>query len=211
MGDMVPGIILAAGRSTRMGTAKPLLTVGADGPTFVSALASSLLAGGVADVLVVGRADDEALARELRRCEDAGTAVRFVPNPDADRGQLSSVLAGLNAADKPGVTALLITPVDAPLVRAETVAALLGACASGRAPIVRATYQRRHGHPVIFRRSVFDELRAADPGIGAKAVVHAHRADILDLDVDDPGVLHDIDAPEDYARVFIDRSTEPSG
>jgi molybdenum cofactor cytidylyltransferase len=204
---MVPGVILAAGRSTRMGTAKPLLSVGPGGPTFIRQLAVALLEGGVADVFVVGRPDDEPLLDELRRCEALGIPLRFVPNPHADRGQLSSVLAGLNAADRPGVAAVLITPVDAPLVRAETVAALIAACTTSRAPIVRATYHGRHGHPVIFRRAVFDEVRAADPGVGAKSVVQAHATDTLDLEVNDPGVLHDIDGPEDYARVFID---EPS-
>jgi CTP:molybdopterin cytidylyltransferase MocA len=58
---------------------------------------------------------------------------------------------------------------------------------------------------VIFGRAAFDELRRADPSKGAKAVVHAHERDILNLDVEDPGVLHDIDRPEDYARVFDQR------
>jgi CTP:molybdopterin cytidylyltransferase MocA len=200
---MVPGVILAAGRSTRMGNAKPLLRVGEGGPSFVQRLATSLLDGGAADALVVGRSDDEPLVREIRRCQDLGLPLRFVENPHADRGQLSSVLAGLNAADRPGVTAVLITPVDAPLVRPDTVALLIGASAAQRAPIVRATYRGRHGHPVIFAREVFEELRAADPALGARSVVQAHSADTLNLDVDDPGVLQDIDSPDDYSRLLI--------
>ena len=71
---------------------------------------------------------------------------------------------------------------------------------------MRATWQGRHGHPVIFGRRVFDALRHADPAVGAKAVVHAHASDLIDLEVDDPGVLHDIDGPDDYARVFNQQS-----
>jgi molybdenum cofactor cytidylyltransferase len=198
MPAMVPAIILAAGRSSRMGVPKPLLVVAPGGPTFVRTLATTLVAGGAADALVVGRPDDASLIEEVGRIEGA----RFVPNRNADRGQLSSVVAGLDAADRPGTTAVLVTPVDAPLIRPETVAAVLAAFGSGRARIVRATYRGRHGHPVLFARGVFDELRTADPAVGAKAVVRRYAAETLDLDVDDPAVLHDIDGPADYSRML---------
>lgn len=192
-------MILAAGQSSRMGQPKALLLTGPGGPSFVRRLAAALLEGGVADVIVVGRPDDRALEAEV---QSIGTGVRFVVNAHADMGQLSSVIAGVNAADRPGVHGVLVTPVDTPLVLPGTVRALLTAFASTRAAIVRATYQGQHGHPVIFGRSVFDALRHADPAVGAKAVVRAHASDLIDLEVDDPGVLHDIDGPDDYARVF---------
>jgi molybdenum cofactor cytidylyltransferase len=201
---MVPGVILAAGWSSRMGTAKALLPAGPAGQTFVRQLAQALLAGGVADVLVVGRPDDEPLEREVLALSELGTAARFVANPRAAEGQLSSMIAGLNAADKPGVTGILVAPVDAPLIRPDTVSALLAAFRARGAPIVRATYRGRHGHPVIFGRAVFGELRRAHPGIGAKMVVRAHQGTAVDVDVDDPAVVHDIDSPEDYERVFND-------
>jgi molybdenum cofactor cytidylyltransferase len=182
-----------------MGRSKALLPVWPDGPTFVAHLSASLLAGGTADVLVVGRPDDEPLRTEVDRI---GPRVRFAVNPQADEGQLSSLLAGLNAADRPGVRGVLLTPVDAPLVQPATVRALLTAFASGHASIVRATHDGRHGHPVIFARALFDELRRADPGVGARAVVRAHAGDVLDLEIDDPAVLDDIDGPDDYARVL---------
>lgn len=182
-----------------MGQPKALLPTRPDGPTFVRHLSAALLEGGVIDVLVVGRPDDDALRMEVL---SLGTGVRFVVNAHAESGQFSSVIAGLNAADRPGVHGVLVTPVDVPLVLPGTVRALLTAFASGRAPVVRATYLGRHGHPVIFGRAVFDALRRADPDIGAKAVVQAHARDLIDLEVDDPGVLHDIDGPDDYARVF---------
>ncbi len=182
-----------------MGQPKALLPVRPGGESFVRHLAATLLEGGVIDVLVVGRPDDDALRAEV---ENLGTRVRLVFNAHADEGQLSSVIAGLNAADRPGVHGMLVTPVDVPLVLPGTVRALLAAFASHRAPVVRATYRGRHGHPVIFGRGVFDALRRANPAIGAKAVVQAHAREMVDLEVDDPGVLHDIDGPDDYARVF---------
>jgi molybdenum cofactor cytidylyltransferase len=196
---MVPAIVLAAGQSSRMGRPKALLTTQSNGSSFVAQLSRTLVQGGVADVLVVGRSDDDALRREV---DALGPTVRFVANPAADRGQLSSVVAGLNAADRPGVSGVLVTPVDAPFIAASTVAALLSHFVSSRALIVRAIYRKRHGHPVIFSRSVFDDLRHADPSQGAKAIVRAHSGAVIDLDTDDPAVVDDIDNPDDYAKAI---------
>ena len=196
---MIPGVILAAGLSSRMGRPKALLPAGAGGSSFVRRLSAALLEGGVADVIVVGRPDDSALRTEV---EGIGTGVRYVPNARADEGQLSSVLAGLNAADRPGVHGVLVTPVDVPLIQPATVRALLTVFGTRHPTIVRATYRGRHGHPVVFGRVVFDALRHADPSVGAKAVVRSHAADVVDLEVDDPSVLHDIDRPDDYVRAF---------
>jgi molybdenum cofactor cytidylyltransferase len=197
---VIPGIILAAGLSTRMGTSKALLSDGS-GRTFVHLLAHTLLDGGVTDALIVGRPDDEPLRREV---DALGSNVRFVVNEHADAGQLSSVVAGLNAADRPGVRGVLVTPVDAPFVRSSTIRALIGTASAAHPPIVRPAYHGRHGHPVMFSRTVFDELRRADPSVGAKAVVHAHAGDVINLEVDDPGVLADVDTPDDYERIIKD-------
>lgn len=199
---MVAGVILAAGRSTRMGRSKALLTCG-DGRTFARALAETLCAAGVDAPFVVGRLDDEALRTEV---EAIGSGVRLVLNADADRGgQLSSLLAGLREADRPGVRALMVVPVDAPLVTADTVAALIAVFTATGAPIVRARYDGRNGHPVIFSRAMFDELRSADPKAGAKAVLRAHSSAIINVDLEDPAVLGDIDTPEDYRRLLASR------
>lgn len=194
---MIAGIILAAGRSARMGTSKPLLAVSA-GETFVSRLLATLREGGIAAPLVVGRADDELLRREVERhCGE------YVVNPNADAGgQLSSLLAGLAAADRGGLRGLLVVPVDAPLLTPSTVATLLAVFDATLAPIVRPRYHGRYGHPVVFSRSVFDELRRADPGAGAKAVLRAHEPAIVNVDVDDPGVVADVDTPDSYRELF---------
>lgn len=181
-----------------MGRSKALLPFPRTNKTFVAQLVATALAGGVADAIVVGRPDDEALRAEVDRLQ---ASVRFVENRVADQGgQLSSVIAGLNAVDRPGTRAILVTPVDLPFITPATVAALLAAFATGTAPIVRARHEQRHGHPVVFGRAVFGALRAADPAIGAKVVLRAHP--VLDVDVDDPGVLRDIDTPEDYQRII---------
>jgi len=196
---VIPGIILAAGRSTRMGEPKALLPIAPGGPSFVRGIATVLLEGGVIDAIVIGRPDDHALRQEV---ETMGAHVRFVVNEHAESGQLSSLIAGLNAADRPGVSAVLVTLVDVPLIRASTVSALLTTFASRHPAMVRAVFQGRHGHPIIFGRELFDELRRADPALGAKAVVRAHEELLINVEVEDPGVLHDIDRPEDYTRMF---------
>ena len=153
---MIPAIVLAAGLSSRMGEPKALLPVGPhrQGPSFLRQIVQRLLEGGVSDTLVVGRAGDGPLRREV----DALDGARFVVNERADTGQLSSVLAGLNAADRPGVRAVLVTPVDVPFVHAATIRTLITVASSSDACIVRPTHAGRHGHPVIFSRAVFADL-----------------------------------------------------
>ena len=93
-------------------------------------------------------------------------------------------------------------PVDMPLVTSDTIQRVITAFLTQRPPIARAVYHGRHGHPVLFSPQVFDELRGADPRIGAKAVVHAHADAIADVDVDDAAVLRDVDTPDDYRQLF---------
>ena len=118
------------------------------------------------------------------------------------QGQLSSLLAGLDAIDDPLLEAVLVTLVDVPLVRSSTVAAVIAAWRRTRAPIVRPVDGDRHGHPVIFDRSMFEDLRSADPNIGAKAVFAIHRDRVLNVEVKDAGAFEDIDTPEDYKRLL---------
>ena len=198
----VPAVILAGGRSSRMGHPKALLPVD-DRDTFVGRLVRALREAGVAEVVVVvavdGPVDGIRAALAATRPEP-----RIVLNQDPSRGQLSSLLTGLEALDRPGVDALLMTLVDVPLVDVSTVRALLDSYARSRSPIVRPACEldAAHGHPVIFDRSLFDELRGADPRMGAKPVVRAHATEIENVFVGDRGAFIDIDTPADYRRVF---------
>ena len=198
----VPGLILTGGRSSRMGQPKALLPVDAR-DTFVSRLARTLREAGVDDVVVVAAVDGplDAIRSALAA---APPAPRIALNPHPSRGQLSSLLTGLGALDRPGVDALLVALVDIPLVGVSTVRALLEAYARTRAPIVRPMRpgDSAHGHPVVFDRSVFGALRGADPRAGAKPVVRALETAIENVPVDDRGAFLDIDTPAEYRRVF---------
>jgi CTP:molybdopterin cytidylyltransferase MocA len=182
-----------------MGRPKALLPCAPEGETFAAHVIRTLRAGGVFDVLVVGRPDDEPLRVEIGR---VSPSVSYVANPLFERGQLSSLVAGLDRAQALGADAVIVMPVDIPRVLPGTVAVLVAASSGSDAPIARVTHAGRHGHPVIFFESVFDDLRRADPQAGAKAVLQARAAQILNVEVDDPGVLQDVDEPEDYVRLF---------
>jgi molybdenum cofactor cytidylyltransferase len=180
-----------------MGTSKALLAVSPT-ETFVARLLSTLREGGIPRPLVVGRADDQAVRREVERHHGS-----YIVNANADAGgQLSSLLAGLTAFDRADLRGVMVVPVDAPLLSPSTIATLLAVFDATLAPVVRARYRGRNGHPVIFSRAVFDELRGADATRGAKSVVHAHEQTIVNVDVDDPGVVDDVDTPESYRAMF---------
>ncbi|HVB36896.1 MAG TPA: nucleotidyltransferase family protein [Vicinamibacterales bacterium] len=194
---MIPGVILAAGRSSRMGRLKPLLPLGTH-DTFLSRLVRVLREGGADEIVVVVGHEAEAVCRAI---EQDRLNVRPVRNPRYAEGQLSSVVAALAVVDRPGVRAALVIPVDMPLVGVSTVRAIVEAYERTKAPIIRPVRDGVHGHPVLFDRTVFADLRQADPSVGARAVVRARAAQVLDVAVDDAGAFLDIDTPEDYERI----------
>jgi molybdenum cofactor cytidylyltransferase len=192
---MLPGVILAAGDSTRMGFPKALLLT-RDGTPFVVAIAETFSAAGITEIVVVTGRDHERITAALA---DGTCAVspRVVRNPDPARGQLSSLLIGIDrlSADAP---AAVVTLVDVPLMTAETVRLVVSEWGRTAAPIVRPAIGERHGHPVVFDRRLFQELRQAPLDVGAKAVVRAHAGEILNVPVTDEGCLIDVDTPGDY-------------
>ena len=197
---MIPAIVLAAGRSSRMGRAKASLPLG--GETFLTRIVRTLLEAGVDDVIVVVGHEADTIASIFA---GSGLPARFVVNSDYDRGQLSSLVAALALVDRPGVAAALVTLVDVPLVSSGTVRAVLERYRETRAPVVRPTSGARHGHPLLIDRSLFDELRAAAPEHGAKPVIRAHASAEGDLPIDDEGAFVDIDTEEDYLKWVSDR------
>ena len=186
-------IVLAAGASSRMGRPKALLSL-AEGDTFVERIHRTLFDARLEPIVVVVRPELEEPVRTLL----PRTPVVAV-NRNPERGQLSSLLVGLEALGWPA--AALVTLVDLPLVRVATVSALVAAWARSGAPLVRPMTLGRRGHPMVVGGPVIAALAQAHPQTGAKPVVHAFAAQALDVTVDDPGTLDDVDTPEDYARL----------
>jgi molybdenum cofactor cytidylyltransferase len=200
---VIPAVVLAAGLSTRMGRPKPLLPL-PGGETFLSKIVRSFLEAGVDDVVVVLGHEADAVAAKLI---ESGVAARFVINEAYATGQLSSVLRGLNAIDRPGVRAMLLTLVDVPLVSPATIRAVIDRYQATHAPIVRPVRGDEHGHPVLIDRSLFGLVRSADSSAGIKPVVRAHVSAAGDVAVADAGAFVDIDTPTAYERVLNDTST----
>ncbi len=190
---MIPAIVLAGGKSSRMGRPKATLPLDG-GDTFLSRIVRTFMAAGVEDVVVVVGHD---AGRIVSSFDEFRLNARIVQNPDYEQGQLTSLIAGLRVVDRPGVVAALMTLVDVPLVSESTVRAVLERYRQTRAPIVRPVHGDKHGHPVLIDRSLFDAIKHADPAAGAKPVIRANVTARGDVEVDDPGAFADFDTPDD--------------
>jgi molybdenum cofactor cytidylyltransferase len=190
-----------------MGKPKALLDAPA-GHTFVTWIVRTWYAAHVPTIVVVTGRDHDRIVAATRQPASPQPPPLIVQNVDPSRGQLSSLLVGLNAIDAPAIDGVLMTLVDVPLASEATVAAVIDRWRHSRAPIVRPAIGDRHGHPVIFDRRVFEELRRAPADAGAKTVVRAHEAEILNVQVEDEGCVVDIDTPLDYER-YLKRNLNP--
>jgi CTP:molybdopterin cytidylyltransferase MocA len=188
----LPGIVLAAGASTRMGIPKALLRTGPGPETFVERVAATLAACGVAPLVVVVRDPLCAVVGGLL------PAAAVVVNADPDRGQLSSLHCGLAVTGTTG--AVLMTLVDLPFVREDTVRAVIDAWRVTGAPLVRPRQGDRHGHPAILGPDVIRALQAGDVQAGAKPVLARFALDAVSVPVNDAGAVDDIDTPDAYRR-----------
>ena len=192
----VAAVVLAAGMSRRMGQPKMLLPFG--GKPLLARVLEGLFTGGVADCLVVTGHDLEAVERIV----DGFTGARAVHNTlHATGGMLSSVQAGA-AALSPGTDAFLVAPGDQPMLRSETVRALIRAWDESRAPVVLPVYDGRRGHPVLFSAPCARTILELPEGATLRDAIRHHKDSIFEVTVPDPATLHDIDTPEDYARAL---------
>jgi len=191
----IDGILLAAGESRRMGYPKALLKVGEE--TFVARLAAAMLTVVTRLTVVVGAHVDR-----VRPAIPADPRIKVVENPVWVRGQLSSIKAGIRALP-PDASATLVHLTDHPMVKAATFAAVVEAYRRSRKPIVIARHEGHRGHPVLFDRCIFAELLDAPEDQGARVVVNADAARVVYTDVYDPGILLDLDTPEDLARAGL--------
>ena len=193
---MVAGIVLAAGEGSRIGQPKALLETGATGESFAGRACEVLRAGGVERIVVVTAPGLVEPVKGLVR------EAEVVANPDPARGQLSSLQTALGVLASADVEAVVVLPVDVPLVGGSTVRALIETWRRLRPAVVRPSRGATHGHPVVFDWRVLGELAALPAGPGAKALVRRHATDAGDVQIDDEGAFRDIDTEEDYRRAF---------
>jgi molybdenum cofactor cytidylyltransferase len=189
LASLVSAVILAAGTSTRMGTAKQLLRL--DERPLLQHVLDNVRASGVKEiVLVLGFA-----AEEIRREIDLRN-VRVVFNDGFQQGMGTSLKAGLSAVSPQSAGALIVL-ADQPFVRPETFDRLIAEHRDSKAQIVIPTYRGFRGNPVLLDRSVFAEVMALDGDMGCRAIFGDHLDGIVKVRVDDAGILLDIDRRSD--------------
>jgi molybdenum cofactor cytidylyltransferase len=198
----IVGVVLAAGRATRFGGDKllaPLRAAGASerqdariapaGATTVGVAACTAMRAALPETLAVVRPGDEAVADALR-----ATGVRIVECARADEGMGASLADGVSAAaDAHG---WVIALADMPWIASETIGRVRDALVDG-ALLAAPFFEGRRGHPVGFARRCFGELARLSGDDGARAVVMRHATELRRIDVDDAGVLRDVDTPRD--------------
>lgn len=200
---MIAAIIPAAGSSERMGEPKALLSY--RGATFLETILQACRALSLKRRIVVLGSDADRIVQAI---DLSGETVLI--NPDPASGPLHSVqLAVRQILDHP-VEAVLVWHVDRPHVGIATAEALIDRFREGAAGIVVPAYIGRRGHPVLFARTVFEELLTASLSGGARQVVRADPTRVATVAVNDRAVCEDIDTPEDYAALLRDVDPRPS-
>ena len=182
-------IVPAAGRGERFGGAKLVADVG--GRPMLDRTIASLLDAGVDRVVVVVSAAARQGFAGVASLHDARVSIAV--NPDPDRGMFSSILTGIAAAEGDPI---LVLPGDMPFVKPETVRLVADRClATGRVVTPRRGDSR--GHPAALPGRLRERLLEADPTSNLSAWFAANVQDRLLIDVDDPGVVRDVDRPGD--------------
>jgi molybdenum cofactor cytidylyltransferase len=192
---LLAAVILSAGASSRMGRPKALLPYRES--TFLEHLIQAtrhprigvtrvVLGAGAAEIRTIARLDPDVV----------------VLNPRWEQGQLSSICEGIRSLEGVATDGIVLCPVDHPLVSAALVHNLIERFSSSGKSIVLPTYNGRRGHPVIFSSTLYGELLAAPADKGARAIVWAHAADVLEVPTDEEGVVLNINDPDMLRRTF---------
>src|SRR4051812_19307886 len=194
---VIAALLLAAGASRRFGA--PKLVEQLNGKPIVRWSAEALIGHPVDQVVAIVPPDDTEIRRAL-----AGLDVRFVVNPRPERGIGGSIACGVSALGAE-IDAALVTLGDEPMLSRDAVLKVIDRYVAVRRErlgikIVAPTYRGTRGHPTLFDRAVFEDLRALTGDRGARDVVDrdAARVAFLELEVEPPG---DVDTPDDLARV----------
>ena len=190
---MIAAIVLTAGKSERMGGPKALLSF--RGRTFLENILDAISRSSVRHtVIVVGHH-----RQEIERC--ITSPVRIVFNANYEKGMITSLQAGIRSLPAETRGALLFL-VDHPLVDPQTIELLIANLAEDR--IVVPIFEGRRGHPVLFGAAIMQEILALSPSEGANIVVRKDPSRIVQVSVNSPGILVDVDTPEDYQTLQND-------
>jgi molybdenum cofactor cytidylyltransferase len=176
-----------------MGKPKQLLKVGRT--TLLEAVLEKVTRSNVDEVILVLGSS----ANRIVRHAVVGRS-RIVLNKDFLKGMSTSLKAGLGAVN-PESDAVLVILADQPLLSENTLNSMIETYAKTRSPIVAPKFHGTRGNPILFDRSLFSELQSLTGDRGARSVVERHPDLVLEVLVEDEGVILDIDTKEDYIRV----------
>ena len=179
-----------------MGEAKQLLRLGES--TVLGRTIENVRRALVGEIVLVLGSSAEAIRSQLPASLLQG--LKLVVNPAYEQGMASSLRAGLSALD-PQIGAALIVLADQPFVRPETLDQLADRHRHTKAQIVIPSYRGVRGNPVLLDRSVFAEVMALQGDVGCRAIFSSHPEGTVRLEVEDEGILLDIDSQEDYERL----------
>ena len=189
---MICAVVLAAGRSERMGTQKLLLPL--CGKPVIARVVDELSRSQVDEILVVIGTDGERLRETL-----GGKRVRFVENPDPDSDMLGSVRCGLRALPR-NCKAAIVALGDQPGITQALVDELTRCFHHGDSKIVVPGCNGHRGHPVLFSAQYFDEVMSSHTATGLRGFLNAHSNKVFSVAVSDATTMEDLDTPADYHR-----------
>jgi molybdenum cofactor cytidylyltransferase len=192
----VGAIILAAGKSTRMGEPKQLLRLSES--TVLGETIENIRRTGLDEIILVLGSFAETIQGQFPASAFEGLTV--VVNQFYNHGMASSLQKGLSALH-PQIDAALIVLADQPFIRPETFGQIVDQYRLSNAQIVIPTYKGSRGNPVLLDRSVFPEIMALSGDIGCRAIFESYPNGIVKVEVDDVGILLDIDNKADYERL----------
>ena len=190
--EPVAAIVLAAGRSRRMGAFKPLLPFGSS--TVIDTSIANLRAGGATGIVVVVGHQAEAIKEHLAK-RDA----TLVLNNDPDSEMSVSIGLGIKALAE-NIGAVLISPVDHPAVTPDVTQALIQSWRAG-ATLIVPEYQNRGGHPVLVDLKFRKELEHLPAAGGLRSLFETHKDEVLRLPVECPYIARDMDTWDDYSTL----------
>lgn len=188
---IVSAIVLAAGRSQRMGVAKLTLKLG--DKSLLEHVIDNVLASKVSEVIVVLGPETV----HLRSSLEGLRRVKVVENQQPDQGQSSSLRLGLQGISQQAQAAIILMG-DQPLVTSDTIDAIINKYAQSRAPIVAPLYQGQRGSPVLFDRSLLGELMAVQGDKGGREIIEKYKGLMASVSFESPLVGADVDTWEDY-------------
>ena len=188
------GIILAAGRSTRMGAFKPLLPL--NGRPVLCGEAELFLGLGISPILVVAGSRREEIAQVLApyRAE-----VQVIRNPDSQGDMFSSVRVGAAALPR-DLDGFFCLPSDCPAVSPHTLRRLADAFQAARPPLCVPFCRGKRGHPPLLAAELREPLLAYGGQGGLKQFLRQYQA--LEVPIEDPEITRDVDTPEDYRALL---------